>query len=149
MRHRDLAVVGVGVLVALAACSSPAAPSESTPSSSEPVASSEEGNVGMCHSLSIELMTVDAIASGYADGSLDRPSFNYMATSIAAGFPLLGILHPDATLGAQVESVRSAIAALATADAEPGTGDASPLGQARSALAAACDSAGAPLSIYQ
>lgn len=142
-------VVGVGVLVALTACSSPAAPSESTPSSSAPVASSEEGDVGMCHSLSIELMTVDAIASGYADGSLDRPSFNYMATSIAEGFPLLGILHPDATLDAQVESVRSAIAALATDDAEPGTGDASPLGQARSALAAACDSAGAPLSIYQ
>jgi len=147
-RHRDLAVVGAVLLAALTACSSPLPPPEPTSVASAPVASSEEGNVGMCHSLSIELMTVDAIASGYADGTLDRPSFNYVATSIAEGFPLLGILHPDATLRAEVENLRSAIAALAT-DSEPATGDASALGQARSALAAACDSAGAPLSIYQ
>lgn len=80
---------------------------------------------------------------------MNRESFDYVIATIADGFPVLGILHKDATLNSQVDDLRSAIMELAADSSEPAAGDASALGEATTALAAECDAAGAPLSIYQ
>lgn len=149
MRRLLLIAVSAGMLMVLSACTSTAVLPSTEPSANILASSSEDGNVGVCHSLSVELMTLDAVNLGYDNGDLDRRSFDYMVTSIAEGFPLLGILHRDATLSSEIDSLRSAIRALATDGAEPGLGDASPLGKARTAITDACESAGAPLSVYQ
>jgi hypothetical protein len=72
-----------------------------------------------------------------------------MIANIAQGFPLLGILHKEATLSSQVDDLRSAITELASDGSEPAVGDESELGEATTALAAECEVAGAPLSFYQ
>lgn len=143
------AAVCAGLLVFLSACSGAGAPPSTEASQSPPASSLEDGNVGVCHSLSVELMTLDAVVLGYESGNLDRASFDYMVGSIAKGFPLLGILHPDSNLTAEVDALRSAIQDLAAAGSEPATGDASAVGEAKTAIADACESAGAPLSVYQ
>lgn len=149
MRRLLSAAVCAGMLIFVSACAQvePLPPTEV--SSSAAATSLEDGNVGLCHSLSIELMTVDGVVSGYETGELNRESFDYMIATIAEGFPLLGILHKDATLSSQVDDLRSAITELAAESSEPVVGDASALGEATTALAVECDAVGAPLSVYQ
>ncbi|MGJ8720402.1 MAG: hypothetical protein ACSHW9_01035 [Salinibacterium amurskyense] len=149
MRHLLSAAVCVGMLISVSACTEVEPPPPAEPSSSAAVTSLEEGNVGLCHSLSIELMTVNGVVSGYEAGELNRESFDYMIATIADGFPILGILHKDALLSSQVDDLRSAITELGADGAEPAVGDASALGEATTALAVECDAVGAPLSFYQ
>lgn len=149
MRRLLPAAVCAGMLISVSACTQVEPPPPTEVTSSPAATSMEHGNVGLCHSLSIELMTVGGVVSGYETGELNRESFDYMIATIAEGFPLLGILHKAATLSSQVDDLRSAITELAADGAEPAVGDASALGEATTALAAECESAGAPLSIYQ
>lgn len=149
MRRLLSAAMCAGTLISVSACAQVEPPASTEVSSSGAETSLEDGNVGLCHSLSIELMTVDGVVSGYLTGELNRESFDYMITTIAEGFPLLGILHKDATLSSQVDDLRSAITELAADGSEPVVGDASALGEATTDLAAECEAAGAPLSVYQ
>lgn len=149
MRRLLSAVICAGALISVSACAQ-VEPPASTEASSRPASTSlEDGNVGLCHSLSIELMTVEGVVAGYHSGELNRESFDYMIATIAGGFPVLGILHKDAGLSSQIENLRSAITELAADGSEPAMGDSSALGEATTALAAECEAAGAPLSIYQ
>ncbi|MBH0055074.1 hypothetical protein I6E74_12960 [Salinibacterium sp. SWN139] len=149
MRRLLSAAVCAGILIPVSACTPVEPPPPSESSSSAASTSAEDGNVGLCHSLSIELTTLEGVVSGYETGELDRESFDYVIATIAGGFPVLGILHNDATLSTQVDDLRSAIKELAADGSEPAVGDASALGEATTALAVECDAVGAPLSIYQ
>lgn len=142
-----------GVLLVATGC---AAAGEATQPELEPAATSEaasvapeNGNVGVCHSVSIALTMLGGTVAAYGDGSLDRVSFDVVVEDIAKSFGLLRIMHDDATLVPAAESVGTAIGDLATAEGEPNTGDGSEVGQLQSALSAQCDEVGAPLSIYQ
>lgn len=149
MRRLLTAAVCAGMLISVSACTQVEPPAPNEVSSSAAETSLEDGNVGLCHSLSIELTTVEGVVAGYETGELNRESFDHVIATIADGFPVLGILHKDATLSSQVDDLRSALMGLAADGAEPAVGDASALGEATTAIAVECDAAGAPLSIYQ
>jgi len=147
--QRLLVLPAAGLLLSLTGCSAVQIVPTSSPELSEPAPISENGNVGVCHSVSVALSSLDAVELGYGSGTLARPAFDYMVTAIAKDFTLMKIMHKDATLLPIAHDLGVAIGDLATAGVEPAVGDASELGQKRSALATACDSAGASLSVVQ
>lgn len=142
-----------GVLLGVTGCAATGGAASSqtdTAATTEtPPISPENGDVGVCHSVSIELTMLAEASAAYETGSLDRAGFNVVVENIANSFGLLRIMHEDAALVSAAESLGSAIGDLATSEGEPNTGDGSEVGQLRAALSAECEEAGAPLSIYQ
>jgi hypothetical protein len=77
MRRLLSAAICAGMLLSVSACAQVEPPASTEVPSSAAATSLEDGNVGLCHSLSIELMTVDGVVSGYLTGELNRESFDY------------------------------------------------------------------------
>jgi hypothetical protein len=149
-RYRgSLLPFAAGLVLILAGCSIVPTVPTASPDVQDLVPVSENGSVGVCHSVSMSLSTLDAVELGYEDGTLARPQFNYMVTAIAKNFVLLKIMHKDATILQIAHDLGIAIGDLATAVGEPALGDSSELGQKTSALASACDSIGASLNVAQ
>ncbi|MEV1132333.1 hypothetical protein [Agromyces sp. NPDC049794] len=140
-----------GMLIGATGCAASSEPSEPAETAAAPTAvpASEDGDTGLCHSVSVALTVLEDAQGAYADATLDRDSFNVVAASVAKSFELLRTMHDDADLLQEAEALGSAVGDLATAEGEPAFGDTSDLGQRRSALAAGCDQVDAPLSIYQ
>lgn len=147
MRSLIPIVLSAGILLAVAGCAAPAAPPSASPTAATVVSASENADVGVCHSVSVALTILEAVQLGYDDGTLDRPSFDYMVKAITKDFTLLKIMHHDATLKSAAADLGAAIGDLATAGSEPDFGDTSELTQKRTVLVNACDAVGAPLSV--
>lgn len=151
MKRVVTGLLTAGVLFVATGCAATVEATQPEPviTSAAVSASPEDGDVGVCHSVSIELTMLGEATAAYTVGTLDRANFNVVVSNIAKSFGLLRIMHDDATLVPAAESLGSAIGDLAMAEGEPNTGDGSEVGQLQSALSAQCDEVGAPLNIYQ
>lgn len=140
-----------GLLVGVTGCAASGEASEpvESASGSAGLSASQNEDAGVCHSVSMALTVLEDAQRAYADTTLDRESFDVVASSGAESFKLLRVMHGTVGPIQAAEDLGSAVGNLATAEEEPATNDVSDFGQKRSALAAECDAIGASLSIYQ